>query len=427
MKVHPSHPMHPGRVRISILFCLAWMVGFTPAPIAQANTITATIIFVNTTADEINSDGDCSLREAIRAANSDAAVDACPAGSGSDTVLLPAGTFTLTKVGSDEDLAESGDLDITSSLTIVGVSTRDTVIDGNLTDRIFEVIGSTTLWVRKLTLRNGWVSNSGLYGGGAILNNSTATLDLYQVDLRANSSDNIGGAIDNAGISTLNYVTLDNNQSASESSDCAGGAIYNVGSLVINNSLFSYNTAYNPSSLNYGGGLFNGDIVTLVNVTFSHNTADWGGGLFNQGDEANLYNVTFMDNTTAIHNTSPLRIKNSMVANSIIGGVNCTGESTVTSLGHNIDSGDSCNFDLENINPLLGALADNQGPTFTHALQPGSPAIDSGDPIDCPDIDQRGAFRPADGDSNGTRICDIGAYEYLAHLPTLIYLPILGK
>jgi CSLREA domain-containing protein len=425
MKYPLHYPGHSGRVFLSVVCCLAWMAGFTPAPLAQGNTITATVIAVNTTVDELNSDGDCSLREAVRAANADAPVDACTAGSGLDTILLAAGIYALTKVGYD-DVAESGDLDVTSSLTIIGVSTRDTVINGNQTDRIFEIIGSTTLQLSKMTLRDGWVRNDGNYGGGAILNDSTGTLELYQVVLRANSSDNIGGAIDNAGTARLNYVTLDINQTASETTVCAGGAIYNDGSLVINNSLFSYNTAYNPSSTDYGGGLFNGDIVTLVNVTFSHNTADWGGGFFNQGDEANFYNVTFASNTTAIHNTSSLRIKNSIVAHSTVG-ANCGGEGTISSLGHNIDSGISCNFDLENIDPLMGPLANNLGPTSTHALLAGSPAIDNGDSIDCPDIDQRGAFRPADGDLSGTRVCDIGAYEYLAPLPTLIYLPILGK
>ena len=425
MKLSQGYSEHPKRRLISMVLCLAWVVGLFPGQTRNASTATSATITVNTTVDELNSDGDCSLREAVRAANTDTAVDGCPAGSGADTILLPAGTYILTKTGMD-DLAESGDLDITSSLTMVGISTRDTVIDGNHTDRIFDVIGATTLWLRKATLRNGWWSNTGgSYGGGAILNRSTATLDLYQVDLRANTSEMVGGAIDNAGTARLNYITVDSNQSLSESAVCAGGAIFNVGSLVIYNTTISYNTAHNPNSTDYGGGLFTDNTVTMVNVTFSHNTADWGGGLFNQGSEANLYNVTFTGNTTAIRNTSSLRIKNSIAANST--GENCSGEGAITSLGYNLDSGSTCNFEIENTNPMLGGLADNQGTTFTHALLPGSPAIDHGDPSECPSTDQRGAFRPADGDGNSTKICDIGAYEYLAPLPRLIFLPILGK
>ena len=426
MKLSQGYPRHSGRKVFYLLCCLACAVWVAPSPMVWANSAPATVIMVTTTVDELNSDGDCSLREAVRAANADAAVDGCPAGSGADTILLPAGTYTLTKTGVD-DLAESGDLDITSSVTIVGVSTVDTVIDGNHTDRIFDVIGATTLWLRKATLRNGqWSDTSSSYGGGAILNRSTATLDLYQVDLRANTSAMVGGAIDNAGTARLNYVTLDNNQSISESALCAGGAIFNVGSLVINNTTLSNNTAYNPTKTDYGGGLFADNTVTMVNVTFSHNAADWGGGMFNQANEANLFNVTFSGNTTAIYNTSSLRIKNSIVANSSAGD-NCNGGGAITSLGYNLDSGITCNFEIANTNPMLGGLADNQGPTLTHALLAGSPAIDHGDPNDCPNTDQRGALRPVDGDGNGTKICDIGAYEYLALLPRLIYLPILGK
>ena len=69
-------------------------------------------ITVTTTDDELNGDGDCSLREAIQAANTDSAVDSCPAGSDADTVVLPAGTYTLT----------SGDLDVSSEITINGAA-----------------------------------------------------------------------------------------------------------------------------------------------------------------------------------------------------------------------------------------------------------------------------------------------------------------
>ena len=66
------------------------------------------------------------------------------------------------------------------------------------------------------------------------------------------------------------------------------------------------------------------------------------------------------------------------------------------------------------IDPLLGPLQDNGGPTWTHALLDGSPAIDTGTPTDCPAIDQRGYLRPVDGDGDDIAVCDIGAYEYLA-------------
>ncbi len=420
-------PGHSYRALFAVICCLALSAGTITTANGRASAISSTTIYVNTTQDEVNVDGDCSLREAVRAANTDLQVDACPAGSGSDTIILPAGTYTLTIAGPNEDSALTGDLDITNSLTIIGMGTQDTQINGNHIDRILDVFAPAVLQLYQLTLLNGSAPATGLYGGGAILNRSSGTLDLNQISLRENSSLSVGGAIDNSGSARLSYVTLDANLASSEESlYVAGGAIYNGGSLIVYNSLFFNNTASNPDDIDYGGGLFNDNTATLLNVTFSHNNAEWGGGIFHNGVEANLYNVTFTENTTAIHAAFPLRIKNSIVSNSTAG-VNCNGSGIITSLGHNIDSGTSCNFDMEGINPLLGSLADNLGPTYTHALLAGSPAIDGGDNTDCPATDQRGAIRPADGNGDSIRICDIGAYEAQAHFQLIIYLPILRK
>ena len=116
----------------------------------------STTINVTTTDDELNSDGDCSLREAIRAANTDTAVDACPAGSGADTINLPAGNYTLSIGGLFEDAAATGDLDIGSSVTIQGISADTTIVNGNNIDRVFEISGSaTSVTISNLTIRGG--------------------------------------------------------------------------------------------------------------------------------------------------------------------------------------------------------------------------------------------------------------------------------
>ena len=91
--------------------------------------ISATIT-VDTTDDELNADGDCSLREAIQAANTNTAVDACTAGSGYDTIEVPAGMYTLMILGIGENSNATGDLDITENLDIIGAGAATTIIRG---------------------------------------------------------------------------------------------------------------------------------------------------------------------------------------------------------------------------------------------------------------------------------------------------------
>jgi CSLREA domain-containing protein len=410
------------RIALTLGLCLlANPLHSTPAT-ADAGILAGTTIKVTTQNDEFNTDGDCSLREALRAANLNIAVDACPAGTGTDTVSLEPGTYNLTRTGSGEDEGLTGDLDILDHVNIVGASPATTILDGQDNDRVFQVVTQVTAKFFNLTIQNGYAPAESLYGGGALLNGSPGELPgtVYVTNslFSQNFSENTGGAMDNAGSAYLLNVTFSNNQAY------VGGGIFNAGTMVIENLLFVQNSAEHS-----GGGVDNHGGLTLRNVTFSSNTADQGGGLFNDGTSTML-NITMSGNNTALVNNGIVRTKNSIFSGST-GGDNCAGGGTFTSLGHNLDDADSCGLygagDLVNSDPLLGALQNNQGLTFTHALLPGSPAIDAGDNNDCPLTDQRGAYRPADGDSNASKICDIGAFEAGGVFPFFRFLPSVSR
>jgi len=396
-----------------VLILSAFLVRGHPTRAMEA--ATSAVIQVNTSEDELNSDGDCSLREAVRAANLDRPVDQCPAGQGRDTILLPPGVYRLTLEGKGENAAATGDLDLTSEVQILGSGVNVTILDGNGVDRVFH-IQETSVEISNLTIKNGWAADpGGLYGGGGVLN-ERGQLTLHHCVLEDNQTSNTGGGLDNAGTASVSHCTFHRNAAD------AGGGVFNDGSLTLDNSLLYENTAKNT-----GGALDNGRQATVTNTTFSANKAGKGGGIFND-ENLVLLNVTFAQNSTGISNEGTMRLKNTIVAASISGD-NCSGNGTNTSEGHNLDSGNSCNFnlgtDLSNTEALLDPLSDNGGPTLTHPLRMGSPAIDAGDNTDCPQNDQRGAGRPADGNQDGEKSCDIGAYEYASLPPAPLYLPLV--
>jgi hypothetical protein len=188
---------------------------------------------------------------------------------------------------------------------------------------------------------------------------------------------------------TLNQVTI----TGGTSNSGGGGGINNAGILTVQSSTLSGNGA-----AFLGGGLLNlsGAIATIQNSTISGNATGYlGGGIYNQGD---------------------LMVQNSIVALQLLG-ADCDNEGTITSNGYNIESGTTCGFTLgsgqQNVDSgtlNLGPLADNGGPTQTHALQYDSSAVEviprntSGCGTDYT-TDQRGEARPQGG------LCDVGAYE----------------
>ncbi len=226
------------------------------------------------------------------------------------------------------------------------------------------------------------MTNTATSGGGIFNEGVGAIADIYNTRISGNTATAAGGGVFNNGIMTLNGSTIDHNQARS-----GGGLEHFGGTLHLTNDTLSSNTASDN-----GGGLYNLSNATLTNITLSSNTAsgpDTGGNIFN--DEAQL------------------AIGNTIVAYSEADGNCFNSGGFLNSLGHNLDSGNTCGFsavgDLVNTDPLLGPLQNNGGPTPTRALLTGSPAIDQGDNTSCPATDQRGIPRP-----QGVA-CDIGAYE----------------
>ena len=116
MRVRIERLLASAFLGLVVTLALAGILSAGVPPAARA----ADIGNVSTTDDELNVDGDCSLREAIQSANTDTAVDACAAGSGADVITLGAGTYVLALAGSDENANATGDLDVTEALTIIG-------------------------------------------------------------------------------------------------------------------------------------------------------------------------------------------------------------------------------------------------------------------------------------------------------------------
>ena len=254
--------------------------------------------------------------------------------------------------------------------------------------RPFLIQANTTVTINDLAINNGNVI--GTERGGGIRNLGNLTLN--RTIIRGNRAENNGGGISNVGELVINDSTIAGNEVQGGSTGVSGGGIDNVGSLTIRNSTISGNTSSND-----GGGISNGGTLNLDSVTVTDNTAL---GAVDGAEGAGLQMIGFASAT----------VRNSILAGNS-GAEDCDNLfGTITDGGHNlVQTQNNCGFvdgangSIVGQDPLLGPLRNNGGPTLTHALLTGSPAINAGDT----DLttDQRGIARPQGGTD------DIGAFE----------------
>ena len=322
------------------------------------------------------------------------------------------GTLTLANStvsgNSDRAICNEGTLTLTSS-TVSGNGCTTYAVGAGISNL---APGTATL-TDSTVLGNTCAQAAGIYNAG--------TMTLTNSIVSGNGAEESGGGIYNAGTMTVINSTVSDNSAGWT----GGGIVTSRGTLTLTNSTVSGNSAVWA-----GGGISNagptggmGGTLTLTNSTVSGNNAgSQGGGIRNWGT-ATLTNSTVVRNTaeagSAIYShytTSPLTLTRTIVEGECV-------DDAPTSLGYNIESpGDTCGFDTNKGDQVnvsaedlkLGPLQGNGGPTETHALLPGSVAIDKIPQADCVDAegeplteDQRGLPRPETG---GT-MCDVGSVE----------------
>ncbi len=380
--------------------------------------------------------GACTLRAAVEEAN--ALVDA-PA------ITLPAGTYTLTIAG----LAVRQN----RSVTINGSGQATTIVDANGQYRAFGVFGGS-LTLNDLTVQHGYASGgAGIYvvgvGGLPFENDYRGVLTLNDTSITQNVSTGDGGGVYVGGDGTafINRTTVSGNSATS-----GGGISFDIGYCIFGSSLsLTDSTIAQNVATSSGGGLYmrgsscNGaENARISRSTISGNSAAEGGGIYSTYQATGIANSTVSGNTattasggaivagngttrlnnvTVASNSSAtggavkvipfadLFLSNTIIANSTGSSpANCAAGRVILDSGHNLEfPGTTCALNLasdRHADPLLAPLADNGGPTRTHALLSGSPAIDAGNDATCESGgDQRGAPRRVGAH------CDIGSFE----------------
>jgi len=433
-----SNNQRSGSARTVARVALAAAIALSFSQTSQADFVQVINVyadpFTHVGAVDVAYDSRCSLVEAIRTANNITQSNTdCGNPSGLPHIIeLPNNaSFSLTGLIDTTD-GPNGLPSVTSDITINGhgsVISRSTA-SGTSAFRIFHISSSGILTLNQLTVSHGLASDDGVHGrsdeGGGIL--AFGSLTLNNTKITGNNASTHGGGVEILG----STATLNRSELTANIAGAGGGAVFNNGGvLTLNGSTVSSNIANQSAGTDVGGGGIEAEFdstTRLNNSTVSHNSAQRGGGL---GIEAHggavgvmyLVNSTVSNNSATIsgdnvfNKSATVDFSNTIIANSGNGHTNCASSGTLpvwSKSGHNISDDGTCFFtptpgDIV-ANPKLGPLTNNGGPTKTHALLAGSPAIDAGDDTICRaspinNKDQRGYSR-----AEGAH-CDIGAYE----------------
>lgn len=429
-----------------------------PLALLVAAPAPAATIKVKSNADEFNVAGNCTLREAVQAANTDANFGGCArkhaSGGTADTIVVQAETeYPITIAGGNDDANTTGDFDIASRITIKVDGPGRATIDANEMDRAIDVQQGGNLRASKLQIANGTPPNNGFsYGGGAILNHGRLSLSrseltlndavqgqavnggavhavgkktvLNRVDINHNTSDGFAGGIAfDRGLLRVVHSVVDQN-----TTDGPGGGIGVSGSfddvrMLLKATTISGNTSFQDGPNAGGGGVmvsyFGEGTLKATNVTIFGNTSyGSGGGIYSYTGQMTLNGATVTSNLANFDGDadgkgggaagSGLSFLNSIIADNEDASAASAQQDCqlISSVGHNLVSqGGGCPETGSNrvaVARSWGDLEDNGGPTPTCKLDKASDAIGHAGK-DAPKNDQRGVKRDADP--------DIGAYE----------------
>lgn len=389
--------------------------------LALMQSISAATFVVTKTADTSDGtcDADCSLREAVAAANASPEADIINFSSLFDTAQ------TITLGGTDIIFTNSG------GLVVNGPGADKLTVSGNNASRVFTNNTGAATTLRSLRVTGGTGVSTVSTGRGGGVYNSGGTLTLFNLVLSGNTAAN-GGAGNNAGTATLNIFdcVISNNTTTG-----AGGALQNFAGNTTNirNSAIHNNTS--NSTLTGGGAMQANGIVNISNTTFANNTATGGSGgaIYYNGTSLIMTNNTLAGNTATLNGgglhksttTATAFFRNNIIAQNngvaaspdVTGAINSEGNNLLGNVGTSTGWGAT---DLQNVNPMLGAFGNNGGFGSSFLPMAGSPAVNAGQncvvDLSCAAnnppfalvADQRGVSRLTNGN------VDIGAIEVAA-------------